>query len=58
MDTDNKYLIDTNIFLESVHRFYAREICPGFWDWLEEVAKINKNIKSIKKVREEIEYID
>ncbi len=29
------YLLDTNIFLEAQQRYYASDICPGFWHWLD-----------------------
>lgn len=25
------YLIDSNAFIESKNRYYAFDICPGFW---------------------------
>jgi len=29
------YLLDSNIFLEAQNRYYANDICPGFWNWLD-----------------------
>ena len=49
----NKYLIDTNIFIESAYRFYAFDICPGFWDFLEKCSETDC-VKSIDKVYDEI----
>ncbi|MCX2683761.1 DUF4411 family protein [Campylobacter sp. MIT 21-1685] len=49
----NKYLIDTNIFIESAYRFYAFDICPGFWDFLDKCSQLD-SIKSINKVYDEI----
>lgn len=49
----NKYLIDTNIFIESAYRFYAFDICPGFWQFLERCSQTD-SIKSISKVYDEI----
>lgn len=48
-----KYLIDTNIFIESAYRFYAFDICPGFWDFLEKVSNLGY-VKSIINVYGEI----
>lgn len=45
-----RYLIDTNIFIESKNTFYGFDICPGFWDWL---SKTNI-VLSIDFVKEEI----
>lgn len=30
-----KYLLDTNIFITAKNSYYAFDICPGFWKWLE-----------------------
>lgn len=49
----NKYLIDTNIFIESAYRFYAFDICPGFWEFLDKCARLD-SVKSIDKVYKEI----
>ena len=48
-----KYLIDTNIFIESAYRFYAFDICPGFWDFLEKISN-SGYVKSIINVYDEI----
>lgn len=29
-----KYLLDTNIFIQSHKQFYNMDFCPGFWNWL------------------------
>ncbi|RDU53203.1 DUF4411 family protein [Helicobacter sp. MIT 01-3238] len=47
-----KYLIDTNIFIESANRHYAIDICPGFWDFLIKISKLD-NVKSIIQVYDE-----
>lgn len=48
-----KYLIDTNIFIESAYRFYTFDICPGFWEFLSSIAD-SGYVKSINKVYDEI----
>ena len=48
-----RYLIDTNIFIESAYRFYAFDICPGFWDFLDKCSRLD-SMKSINKVYDEI----
>ena len=30
------YLLDANCFIEAVNRYYGFDICPGFWDWLDQ----------------------
>ena len=29
------YLLDTNVFIEAKNRYYAFDIAPGFWTWLD-----------------------
>jgi hypothetical protein len=29
-----KYLLDSNVFIEAYRRYYSFDICPGFWDCL------------------------
>ncbi len=46
------YLLDANVFIEAHRRYYAFDICPGFW-----VALANHNgtgnLKSIDRVKTE-----
>lgn len=30
----NRYLLDTNIFIEAKNRHFGLDFCPGFRDWL------------------------
>lgn len=48
-----KYLLDTNIFIESKNRYYGFDIAPGFWEWLNR-AMTNGDINSIKNVYDEL----
>lgn len=47
------YLLDVNVFIEAKNRYYAFDICPGFWDWVDKVI-ITKDILSIDKVYDEL----
>lgn len=47
------YLLDANIFIEAKNRYYATDICPGFWDWLDR-AFASKDIASISLVCDEL----
>lgn len=29
------YLVDANVLIEAKNRYYAFDIAPGFWEWLE-----------------------
>lgn len=30
-----KYLLDSNVFLQAYLVYYGFDIAPGYWDWLE-----------------------
>jgi hypothetical protein len=47
------YLLDSNIFVEAQDKYYANDICPGFWDWLDE-ANREGLVASISEVYEEL----
>jgi hypothetical protein len=54
MPTDKKYLLDANVFIEAKRRYYAFDVCPGFWEclvWHHQGAFVH----SIDRVKEEIE---
>lgn len=44
------YLLDANVFIEAKRRYYAFDLCPGFWDSLV-VHHANSRIKSIDQVK-------
>jgi hypothetical protein len=44
------YLLDANVFIEAKRRYYAFDLCPGFWDSLF-VHYTNSRIKSIDRVK-------
>ena len=46
-------ILDTNVFIESKNRYYAMDICPGFWEFLEDDFKAGRSM-SITHVRAEI----
>ena len=48
-----KFLLDTNVFIESSNSFYAQDFCPGFWDFLKQQFD-NKQSGSINKVYQEL----
>ncbi|WP_297811971.1 DUF4411 family protein [uncultured Helicobacter sp.] len=49
----NKYLLDTNFFLDSSLRYYQNDFFQDFWKWLRHSAQ-KPSIKTIKKVKEEL----
>jgi Domain of unknown function (DUF4411) len=54
MPPDNKYLLDANVFIEAKRRYYAFDLCPGYWDclvWNQQSGRL----QSIDRVKEEFE---
>lgn len=47
------YLLDSNVFIEAANRYYAFDICPGFWDWLDQVCP-DRDVCSIEPVYREL----
>lgn len=54
MPIANTYLLDANVFIEAKRRYYAFDICPGFWDALL-MQHENANVASIDRVKKELE---
>jgi hypothetical protein len=46
-------ILDANAFIEPKNRFYAFDICPGFWDFVIEDFE-NGNAMSVIHVRDEL----
>lgn len=47
------YLLDSNVLIEAKNRYYAFDIAPGFWAWLDR-AHDNGFACSIEAVRDEL----
>lgn len=47
------YLVDANVLIEAKNRYYAFDIAPGFWDWLDH-AHDHSMACSINAVRDEL----
>lgn len=47
------FVLDTNIFIEAHRRYYAQDLCPGFWECLTHYCRKGQ-ILSIDRVRDEI----
>jgi hypothetical protein len=52
MDKQKHYLLDSNVFIEAHRRYYAFDLCPGFWECL---LSHNGQVQSIDLVRKELE---
>ncbi len=53
MPNSVKYILDANIFIEAKRRYYAFNLCPGFWDSLLHHNSVG-NLESIDRVRKEL----
>jgi hypothetical protein len=53
MTNKTKYILDANIFIEAKNRYYAFDLCPGFWDSLIHHFSIG-NLESIDRVGKEL----
>lgn len=47
------FLLDSNVFIEAKNRYYAFDICPGFWTWMDHVVT-GGDVYSIDRVRDEL----
>ena len=47
------HLVDANVLIEAKNRYYAFDIAPGFWAWLEQGHRTGKLI-SIDAIRDEL----
>ncbi len=47
------FVLDTNVFIEAHRRYYAQDLCPGFWDCLTYYCGEGR-VLSIDRVRAEI----
>lgn len=47
------YLVDANVLIEAKNRYYAFDIAPGFWAWLDQ-AHDNAVACSLDAVRDEL----
>jgi len=48
-----KYILDANIFIEAKRRYYAFDLCPGFWGSLLHHNSMG-NLESIDRVKGEL----
>ena len=46
------YVVDSNVFMQAANTYYAFDLVPAFWDWLE--TRIGTDIFTITAVKEEI----
>lgn len=46
------FLVDANVLIEAKNRYYAFDIAPGFWDWLDHAHRSGSacSIEAVRKV--------
>lgn len=49
----DRYILDANVFIEAHRRYYAFDLCPGFWRALIHQHEM-KRVCSIDRVRDEL----
>lgn len=49
------YLLDANTLIQAKNEYYAFDLCPGFWDWLDKQS-VAGNVLSVRAVRDELEH--
>jgi len=54
---DLRYILDANAFIEAYRRYYAFDLCPGFWDSIEHYG-VESVLASIDKVGDELRSED
>lgn len=47
------FLLDANVFIEARNRYYAFDICPGFWEWLADEENGGR-VLTLEAVRDEL----
>jgi predicted nucleic acid-binding protein len=47
------YLLDTNVLIQAKNNYYAFDIAPGFWEWLDRTHELGLAC-SIEAVRDEL----
>ena len=52
-ETDEKYVLDANVFIQAKRRFYDFDFCPGYWRVLIYYNREGR-LDSIDKVQEEL----
>ena len=47
------YLLDANSLIQAKDEYYSFDLCPGFWDWLDQQNAMG-NMFSVKAVQDEL----
>ena len=52
-----RYCLDTNVLIQAWNSYYSVELCPDYWDILDDMAQ-NDAVFCTREVKREIEKID
>lgn len=52
-----RYCLDTNVFIQGWNKYYSMNLCPSYWEILDQLAHDNKVFSPIE-VKREIEKTD
>jgi hypothetical protein len=47
------YVLDANTLIQAKNEYYAFDICPGFWDWID-TATASGDVSSIEPIADEL----
>lgn len=47
------YLLDANVFIQAKNAYYGFDICPGFWDWIDNAHQAGR-VASIDRIGDEL----
>lgn len=46
------FLLHSNVFIEAKNRYYAFDLAPFFWEWLDELCE--QEVRTITNIRDEL----
>lgn len=55
-----RYLLDANTYIQAKNQYYGMDICPAYWDWLDQqfqqgvVASVNMIARELKDGNDEL----
>lgn len=52
-----RYLLDSNTYIQAKNQYYGMDICPAYWDWLDQQFHQNE-LASIDMVGRELKAGD
>lgn len=53
-----RYCLDTNVFIEGWNKYYSLELCPGYWNILDNLAQEDRVFSPVEVKREILKLDD